>query len=386
MENITPYKYYAFLSYKSEDEKWAKRLQERIERFRLPVYLCKKNPNTPKRLKPCFRYHTDIGINELKSELQEKLENSKFLIVVCSPRSAKSEWVGEEIETFIRLGRKSNIIPFIVDGVPYSGDENECYHPVIRKHFPRSESRETDQEILGANIQEEGKGSMRTKWNKAVVKVISKMLGLEFDELWQREKRRRIRNILLLSLVCAGILCMMGFAYKHSQSYDVRFSLTETSPPNNALPPLENASLTVSFGGNTYRDTLPTIADEMVVSEVSASMMGKEAHVRITCDNYLPVDTQLILAESITIPIRRNDSVFGNISLRLLDNERIPLINREVTVHGRTSTTDSDGWLRCFIPLEEQREEYDITIDGLPDIIAPTYHLIGQSKTLNIKQ
>jgi hypothetical protein len=273
-----------------------------------------------------------------------------------------------------------------VEGVPYSDDENECYHPVIRKHFPRSESRETDREILGANIQEEGKGSVRTKWNKAVVKVISKMLGLEFDELWQREKRRRIRNILLLSLVCAGILCLMGFAYKHSQSYDVRFSLTETSTPNNALPPLENASLTVSFGGNTYRDTLPTIADEMVISEVSASMMGKEAHVRITCDNYLPVDTQLILAESMAIPIRRNDSVFGNIALRLLDNERTPLINREVMVHGRTFATDSDGWLHCFIPLEEQREEYDITIDGLTDIIAPTYHLIGQSKTLNIKQ
>lgn len=384
MDNNT-FKYYAFISYKSEDEKWAKRLQEQIEQFRLPAYLCKKNPDTPKRLKPCFRYHTDIGINQLKTELQEKLESSKFLIVVCSPKSAKSEWVGEEIETFVCLGRKSNIIPFIVDGVPYSGDENECYHPVIRKHFPRSDFRETDQEILGANIKEEGKGSVRTKWNKAVVKVIAKMLGLEFDELWQREKRKRTRNILLLSLVCVGILCLIGFAYKHSQSYDVRFSLTEASPPNDALPPLENASLTVSFGGNTYRDTLLTITDEMEISEVSASMMGKEAQVHFTCDGYLPVDTQMALAKRMSIPIRRNDSVFGNIALRLFDNERNPLVNREVTVHGRTLTTDSDGMLRCFIPLEEQREVYDITIDGHHDIIAPTYHLIGQSKTLSIK-
>ena len=69
-----PYKYYAFISYKSDDEKWAKRLQEQIEKFRLPAYLCKKNPAKPKRLKPCFRYHTDIGINELKTEMQKKLE------------------------------------------------------------------------------------------------------------------------------------------------------------------------------------------------------------------------------------------------------------------------------------------------------------------------
>ena len=386
METLSTYKYYAFISYKSEDEKWAKRLQEQIEQFRLPAYLCKKNPDTPKRLKPCFRYHTDIGINELKSELQEKLESSKFLIVVCSPKSAKSGWVGEEIETFVRLGRKNNIIPFVVDGTPYSNDENECYHPVISKHFPRSESRETDQEILGANVHEKGTGSARTKRKKAVVKVIAKMLGLEFDELWQREKRRRIRNILLLSLICAGILCLIAFAYKHSQSFDVRFSLTETSPPNDALPPLQNAFLTVSFGGNTYRDTLPTIADEMVISKVSASMMGKKAKVRFACDNYLPVDTQLTLAKNMNIPVRRNDSVYGNIVLLLFDKEGNPLTNCEVTVHGHTFITDSDGMLRCFIPLEEQREEYNITIDGHTDIIAPTYHLIGQSKTLNIKQ
>ena len=55
------YKYYAFISYKSDDERWAKRLQEQIERYRLPAYLYKKNPGTSKQLSPCFRYHTDIG-------------------------------------------------------------------------------------------------------------------------------------------------------------------------------------------------------------------------------------------------------------------------------------------------------------------------------------
>ena len=69
-----PYKYYAFISYKSDDEKCAKRLQEQIEKFRLPICLCKKNPKHPKQLKPCFRYYSDIGINESKTELQEKLE------------------------------------------------------------------------------------------------------------------------------------------------------------------------------------------------------------------------------------------------------------------------------------------------------------------------
>ena len=136
------YKYYAFVSYRSSDEKWAKWLQEKIEAYRLPTTVQRMSSTLPKqRLRPCFRYHTDIQPNELKTELRNKLEQSQYLLVICTPRSAQSPWVGAEIDTFVELGRRDRIIPVIVEGRPYSGDPaTECYNPSLLKHFPHSDN------------------------------------------------------------------------------------------------------------------------------------------------------------------------------------------------------------------------------------------------------
>lgn len=344
---ITTYKYYAFISYKSEDEKWAKRLQEQIERFRLPAYLCKKNPKTPKRLKPCFRYHTDIGINELKTELQEKLENSKFLIVVCSPRSAKSEWVGEEIETFVRLGRKSNIIPFIVDGVPYSGDENECYHPIIREQFPRSDSRATDQEILGANVHEEGQGSTRTKWNKAVVKVIAKMLGLEFDELWRRYKRRKAYAISSMIFLIISIIIIL-YLFALPTHFIVRII-----DEKHDLPCPKDAELVI--GDFHYpisvRDTMET--------KMFFPGYVKLSNIRMLfrATYYMPTDfvcyPRLRWNNKIEIHIHR-DSTFALFGGVVLDEFRMPIENALIRIDSFCCYSDSMGKFRISIPVEQQ--------------------------------
>jgi hypothetical protein len=368
------YKYYAFISYKSDDEKWAKRLQDQIEKFRLPAYLCKKNPANPKRLKPCFRYHTDIGINELKTELQEKLERSKFLIVVCSPRSAKSEWVGEEIETFVRLGRKNNIIPFVVDGKPYSGDADECYHPVIRKNFPRSDSRETDQEILGANVHEEGQGSARTKWNKAVVKVIAKMQGLEFDELWQREQRRRVRRTLLWTTVCLATLCLTGFAYYVSQPCNVQVELKETSVHNDNLPPLKDAVVTMVLENETKVDTLHEMGEILVFKNIPHKFMNKSVKITVFCRAFLPVDSTVKLSKVVTVNMVRDPDEYGDIRFHIYDPmTETYLSGVEVTMEGQTVWSNDSGLVTMTIPLAMQREKYPFsaTIPLNDDTIYP---------------
>lgn len=374
-----PYKYYAFISYKSDDEKWAKRLQEQIEKFRLPAYLCKKNPEHPKRLKPCFRYHTDIGINELKTELQEKLERSKFLIVVCSPRSAKSEWVGEEIETFVRLGRKNNIIPFVVDGKPYSGDADECYHPVVRKHFPRSDSRETDQEILGANVHEEGQGSARTKWNKAVMKVIAKMQGLEFDELWQREKRRRVRNAIAWTLGMAAVLAALVAVWVTNQPVDVQVRLNETSAHNENLPPLKDATVTLSLDDKTEVDTLSGLDKTLVFKNIPHKYLNRQVRLSVTCKDFLPVDTTLTLTKTTVLNIARAPSVYGDIRFRLYSPATEQYLSDiPVNIDGFTATSDADGWVCLTIPLENQRKTYPLSA-GIPLVDDSVYLPCGDT-------
>ena len=92
------YKFFAFISYSSKDAKWGKRLQRKLEGYRMPATLCSERGWERKPMKPVFFAPTDIQPGGLTAELQERLRASRHLIVIGSPNSAQSEWVGKEIE------------------------------------------------------------------------------------------------------------------------------------------------------------------------------------------------------------------------------------------------------------------------------------------------
>ena len=170
-------KYFAFISYKREDEKWAGWLQDVIERYRLPVSLKRKRPELPASCRPLFRDSTDLCGGVLADVIKRGLDNSKYLIVICSPRAASSQWVCKEVQEFIDSGRADNIIPFIIEGCPNSSDPSkECFPESLRILCG------TRSEVLGINVNENGREA-------AAVKVIARMLGVDFDSLWQRHRK-----------------------------------------------------------------------------------------------------------------------------------------------------------------------------------------------------
>lgn len=175
--------YFAFISYKREDEKWAIWLQHKLEHYHLPTSVRKENPSLPQSIRPVFKDTSELAAGVLADEIYEALDNSKYLIVICSPRAAQSKWVGKEVQTFIDMGRSDKIIPFIIGGKPFSDNLDEECFPVALLNLPK------ERELLGVNINEMGRDA-------AVVKVVAKMFGLKFDTLWQRferEKRQRKR-------------------------------------------------------------------------------------------------------------------------------------------------------------------------------------------------
>ena len=128
------YKYFAFISYSHKDQQIARKLKKFLQSYHLPSELQKNNPELPKRLKPIFIDESNLIVTgPLAKSLRDHLEVSKFLIVICSPNSAKSEYVNDEVKYFIENGRADRIIPLIVDGVPYSEDLSaECFTPALR--------------------------------------------------------------------------------------------------------------------------------------------------------------------------------------------------------------------------------------------------------------
>lgn len=191
MENVNQYQYYAFISYKREDEKHAKWLQNRLMHYKLPVSIREAYPELPTNVHPVFRDTTDLSGGVLSDEICKALDSSRYLIVICSPRAAQSQWVCKEVDHFINSGREKYIIPYIVEGVPNSGDvSSECFPVSLRGLVG-------NRELLGVNINEMGRDA-------AAIKVVARMFDLRFDVLWRRWERDRRRRKLLT--VLGGIL------------------------------------------------------------------------------------------------------------------------------------------------------------------------------------
>lgn len=200
--------YFAFISYSRKDEGWAQWLAHEIEHFHLPLFLNGRD-DLPKELRPVFRDVEELSAGNLPQQICQALETSKHLVVVCSPNSARSEWVNKEIEEFIQMGRTNRIFPFIIDGIAMCKDPNdpqECFPPALR-NLPQGEER------VGANVHEKGQegkelrtcndcplktkklvdanqGDINDKGrDAAVVKIVAGMLGVGFDMLWNRYER-----------------------------------------------------------------------------------------------------------------------------------------------------------------------------------------------------
>ncbi|MBO4645415.1 MAG: toll/interleukin-1 receptor domain-containing protein [Bacteroidales bacterium] len=349
------YKYFAFISYNSHDIKWGKRLQKKLEHYRMPATLCSERGWVRTPIKPVFFAPTDIQPGGLSQELQERLAASRHLIVICSPHSAKSEWVGKEIEFFHQLGRTQDIHFFIVDGEPHSGNpDTECFNPVVEKlGLP---------EILGANIHEKIHHLPWLNRERAYVQLISKLLNVEFDTIWKRHRRQRRIKAMAWAVGALVLLAVLLGVWHNSQPMDVTLQVKETSVHNNNLPPLKDAVVTLALDNKTETDTLRTIDGKLVFRNIPHKYLNQPVHVTIACRDFLTTDTVITLTKDLTLNIARDPAVYGDIHFQLYDpmtEQYLPGV--EVTIEGQNVQSDETGTVALQIPLSAQREKYPIS-------------------------
>ncbi len=200
-----PFKYRGFLSYSHRDKEWGQWLHAAIERYRVPRDLAGKttqNGSVPAKLRPIFRDRFDLEAgHSLTEQVTTALNQSESLIVLCSPASARSPYVNEEIRLFKASGRPHRVFPIIVDGEP--GDpERECFPEMLRAVLGEDGQPTGQQtEPIAADARETGDGR-----DLALLKIAAGMLGVDLDELRRREqieRRKKLRRMQLLALVMA---------------------------------------------------------------------------------------------------------------------------------------------------------------------------------------
>src|SRR5205085_12518661 len=121
-------RYWAFISYSSKDTDQAVWLHRRLENFRVPRALVGRpgrDRSIPRSLFPIFRDRDELPMSaDLGSTINDALRASCYLIVLCSPDSATSRWVDEEVRYFKSIGREDRILAVILRGEPNASDDS----------------------------------------------------------------------------------------------------------------------------------------------------------------------------------------------------------------------------------------------------------------------
>ena len=215
---MAEFRYIAFLSYSHRDRQIAEWLHRELETYRVPKRmigtLTPLGP-VPARLNPIFKDREELSAaGSLNEAIENALSHASALIVVCSPASAASPWVNEEIRTFKQVNGDTRVFAVIVGGEPWASrilgqEEQECFPPAMRFVVDGDGTvTDTPAEPIAADLRPGGDGKRVGK-----LKVVAGLIGVGLDELVRREAQRRQRRLrYAVAASLAGMTVTSGLA------------------------------------------------------------------------------------------------------------------------------------------------------------------------------
>ena len=196
-EEKKTYKYDAFISYRHSmpDKEVAEKLQKKLERFRLPSSVARRIGR--KKLNRVFRDEAELSVSEeLSRSIEEALLDSEFLIVICSPRLPQSEWCLKEIDTFLKIRGKKNILLVLIEGTPdESFPEILLYEDVVTTDTSGNEvTVRQRKEPLAANCTVTSKHVRNDTIKTTTLRLCASLFGVSYDDLKRRQRIQTIRR------------------------------------------------------------------------------------------------------------------------------------------------------------------------------------------------
>lgn len=355
-------KYTAFISYNSKDDRWAKWLQRKLEAYSMPVIIRNekdeviKREEKPNKLR-VFRYRADLNTVSLNEGLAKELDDARWLIVICSPNSAKSAWVGKEIQHFLDTGRRDHILPFIVSGTSYSNDENECLNPVLKAAFP-------DGDILGVNIDDYGDDPRIYRKRKALVRTVSLLIEVPdaYSYLWNRYRMRFWEGVALKAAGTAAIVMLLLWAWHYKAEFETQIRLNDTTPTN-SLPTPDSLKVMLTLDNEEKTLVLTETDGTGTCKNLPGRFANQEARLTFEAEGFEPVDTIVTLWRNgeVSLNIHRDDT-YGVLAGTIIDEMGQPVPGATVEAEGESCTSQGDGTFKVRIPMEKQKQYPHIRI------------------------
>lgn len=216
-------RYFAFVSYTRSDLAAAQFVQRTLEHFRYPGESIRKeyHPDDAKYVREIFLDKTGLSGRgeEFERRLEAALANSRYLIVVCSPRAAQKKadpkdkhYVEWEIQTFLKHhgeGAKDRIIPVVLEGEPNRKSDSCLPEPLRTDNFVKRNLPD-----MRPQPSSGGKGGRRrSNWQSAIVTLLSYVFNVERSIIFDRfaAERAKTRARIAVSVMC-GVLVAAALA------------------------------------------------------------------------------------------------------------------------------------------------------------------------------
>lgn len=204
-ESADEFEYDVFISYRttiSPDREVAEELQRVLEDYPIPWGL-KSNIVSPGwfRHRLCVFRDTNelVACEDISAEIEENLQKSRWLLVVCTPSTLESEYCRKEIDDFRRLHGQERVLLLLVAGEPemvlppFSKELNKVpFAPDIRA------GRNDTKKLIG-NLQ----GVGVAKSEQAKFKLLAPILGCESPN--DLVRRHRLHALKVYAFVAAAV-------------------------------------------------------------------------------------------------------------------------------------------------------------------------------------
>ena len=205
--------YAAFISYRHNprDREWATRIFDALETFQVPKALQKQG--YPIRLGRLYRDEDEVPASaDLSDQIKQSLAHSSLLIVVCSPDTPHSKWVRREIALFQEMGKGDRIIPLLVAGEPEELFPPDLLRRRAERKLPDGTTEEYWEEFepIAADVRPRKHEPYSRTFRRAKLRLAAAILGVTYDDLYQREHEREKANLRRIAASAAALLLAAG--------------------------------------------------------------------------------------------------------------------------------------------------------------------------------
>ncbi|MDR1206588.1 MAG: TIR domain-containing protein [Peptococcaceae bacterium] len=291
-------KYEAFISYRHKDldSAVARAIHKQLETYRIPRSIQKSSGK--QKMGKAFRDQDELPLlADLEEGIQQALNGSEWLIVICTPDFPLSKWCMAEVDYFIALGRRDRILTVLAAGEPEQSFPEQLRYVLI-------DGVPTEREPLAADVRADSPSGSLKKLKNEKLRLLAPMLGVGYDDLRRRHRERFLRTV-------AGVSMAAAVASVGAGAYVLRQNQLLTEQRQLAQEQRDEA----------------LISQSRFLAELSAQQLAKGDRVTAT----------LLALESLPRDIRDPDR---------------PLVEEAVTALRNSETTASDTGFQPLFTIE----------------------------------